>query len=175
MDELKGKRIAILVADGFEDLEFFYPLIRFTEAGADVVTASPGGVSVTSKHGIPFSPAKAVRDISQEDFDCIIIPGGKAPEKLREDPDSLELVRRHADTGALVAAICHGPQVLVSAGLTKGRTLTSYRAVRKEIEAAGGRFVNAQVQRDGNLITSRFPEDLPAFSKAIIAALTEKR
>ncbi len=172
MDELKGKKVAIFVADGFEDLEFFYPLIRLTEAGAEVVTASPGGRPVSSKHGIRFSPSRSIQEILKDEFDCIIIPGGKAPEKLRKDPQVLELVRKHAESGSIIAAICHGPQVLVSADLVKGRTLTSYRTVKDEIEASGGRFVDTQVARDGNLITSRSPEDLPFFSRAIIQAIS---
>ncbi len=172
MDELKGKSIAILVAEGFEDLEFFYPLLRFTEAGADVVTAGISKEEVRGKHGIEFTPSHAVDEILDEEFDCVIIPGGKAPERLRESEDVLELVKKAQGEGAIVAAICHGPQVLVSAGLAKGRKLTAYRAVKDEIVEAGGQFDYVEVQHDENIITSRFPEDLPAFSKAIITALT---
>jgi len=172
LEELKGKRIAILVADGFEDLEFFYPLLRFTEAGAEVLTAGLSRKTVRGKHGIEFTPGLTVRDLISERIDCLIIPGGKAPEKLREDGDVLELVRESDRKGVLMAAICHGPQVIVSAGIARGRKLTAYTAVKDEIVEAGGDFDNVQVREDGNLITSRFPEDLPAFSKAIIRALT---
>lgn len=172
LDELKGKRIAILVADGFEDLEFFYPLLRFTEAGAEVVTAGLTKDEIKGKYGIEFTPSKTVGEILNEKFDCIIIPGGNAPEKLRQSEEVLELVRESQKKGVFLAAICHGPQVLVSAGLVKGRKLTAYRAVRDEIVQAGGDFDYVEVRQDGNIITSRFPEDLPAFSKAIITALT---
>jgi len=172
MEELKGKRIAILVAEGFEDLEFFYPLLRFTEAGAEVTAAGITMDEMKGKHGMEFTPSKTVKDISVGDFDCVIIPGGSAPKRLRESEEVLNLVKRSVDDGRVVAAICHGPQVLVSAGLVKGRKLTAYRAVKDEIVEAGGLFNNVEVQRDKNLITSRFPEDLPAFCKAIIKALT---
>ena len=169
---MKGKRIAILVAEGFEDLEFFYPLLRFTEGGADVVTAGISKAEVKGKHGMEFTPSHTVDEILAEDFDCVIIPGGEAPERLRESQHVIMLVKKAQGDGAVVAAICHGPQVLVSAGLAKGRKLTAYRAVRDEIVKAGGIFDYVEVQQDENIITSRFPEDLPAFSKAIIAALT---
>jgi protease I len=171
MDELKGKRIAILVAEGFEDLEFFYPLLRFTEAGAEVVTAGLTKAEVKGKHGMEYSPSHSVDEILEQDFDCVIIPGGKAPEKLRQSEHVIRLVKKAQGEGAIVAAICHGPQVLVSAGLAKGRKLTAYKAVKDEIVSAGGQFDYVEVQHDGNIITSRFPEDLPAFSKAIITAL----
>lgn len=172
MDELKGKRIAILVAEGFEDLEFFYPLIRFAEAGAEVVVAGLTKDEVKGKHGTEFTPSKTVKDIMNENFDCVIIPGGSAPKKLRESKEVLDFVRKSHAKGRIIAAICHGPQVLVSAGLAKGKKLTAYRAVKDEIVNAGGDFDYVEVRRDGNIITSRFPEDLPAFSKAIISALT---
>ena len=172
MEELKGKKIAILIAEGFEDLEFFYPLLRFTEAGAEVITAGITRDEVRGKHGMEFTPEKIVGEISAEDFDCLIIPGGSAPKRLRESEKVLDLVKMSVGDGRVVAAICHGPQVLVSAGLVKGRKLTAYGSVKDEIVEAGGIFDYVEVQRDGNLITSRFPEDLPAFSKAIIKALT---
>jgi protease I len=172
LDELKGKRIAILVAEGFEDLEFFYPLLRFTEAGAEVVVAGLTKDEVKGKYGMEFTPPNTVQDIQDQSFDCVVIPGGDAPEKMRTSEDLLAFVKKSQESGVVVAAICHGPQVLVSAGLVEGRKLTAYRAVKDEIVEAGGLFDYVEVMRDGNIITSRFPEDLPAFSKAIIAALT---
>lgn len=173
MDELKGTKILILVADGFEDLEFFYPLLRFTEAGAEVTVAGLRPGEVSGKHGMSYTPGDTVTEIIDEDFDCIVIPGGKAPAELRKDDDVLALVRRNLEKGVLIAAICHGPQVLVSADAVEGRKLTAYREVKDEIVEAGGDFDYVEVMRDDNLITSRFPEDLPAFSKAIISALAD--
>jgi protease I len=169
---LKGKKIAILVAEGFEDLEFFYPLLRFHEAGAEVTTAGITKDEVRGKHGMEYTPSNTVDEISDQSFDCVIIPGGSAPEKLRESEAVLDLVKKAQSEGSVVAAICHGPQVLVSAGLVEGRKVTAYRAVKDEIIEAGGLFDYVEVQQDDNIITSRFPEDLPAFSKAIITALT---
>ena len=170
--KIEGKRVVLLAEDRYQVLELWYPMIRLREAGAEVTTAGITKDEVRGKHGMEFTPGNTVDEIAGQSFDCVIIPGGSAPEKLRVSEAVLDFVRRAQEGGKVVAAICHGPQVLVSAGLVEGRKLTAYRAVKDEIVEAGGLFDYVEVQQDDNIITSRFPEDLPAFTKAIITALT---
>ncbi len=172
-DELKGKKIAVLVEEGFEDNELWYPVIRLREAGATVEIIGTGSAEeYHGYHGVPCSPDKIIDQVKAADYDGAVIPGGHAPDSLRCYKSVLDFVRAIADAGKPVAAICHGPQVLISAGLLRSRTATSYVSIKDDLENAGASFVDQPVVKDGNIITSRTPADLPDFCRTLIASLT---
>jgi len=169
---LEGKRIAVLVEDLYEDLELWYPVLRLREAGAEVVVVGPeAGKTYESKHGYPARADIAAADASGGDFDALVIPGGYAPDRMRRHEAMVRLVREAHDAGRPVAAICHAGWMLVSAGVLRGRTVTGFFAIRDDLVNAGASYVDREVVRDGNLITSRTPEDLPAFCREIVGAL----
>ena len=169
---LKGKRIAILVEDFYQELELWYPLLRFRGAGAAVVVVGSGRSKMhTGKYGYPVEVDKSAQEVSADQFDAVVIPGGYAPDHMRRYPAMVSLVRDAALAGKVVAAICHGGWMLASAKVLTGKTVTSFFAIKDDLEHAGAAFVDVEVAVDGNLITSRQPEDLPAFCRAIIAAL----
>ena len=171
---LKGKRIAVLAEDLYEDLELWYPLIRMREEGAEVKVIGTGSAGkYTGKHGLPVEVDASAEEVGADDFDAIIIPGGYAPDRMRRYPALLKLVRDAFEQGKVVASICHGPWVLVSAGVLKGRTATCFFAIKDDVQNAGAKYVDREVVRDGNFITSRTPADLPAFCREIINALSE--
>jgi protease I len=171
---LSGRRVAILVEDEFEDSELTGPLEALREAGATVTIVGPTmGAEFRGKRGL----AVVTSDLSagaarMKDFDGLVIPGGHAPEKMRMRHAMVDLTRDAMDAGKPVAAICHGPQLLISANAVRGRTLTCWPAIAIDVKNAGGLYVDKPVVEDGNLITSRKPDDVPAFSKAIIRALS---
>lgn len=170
--ELEGFRIAILVESQYEDLEVWYPYLRLQEAGAEVfVVGSGSSQTYSSKHDYPITVDADADTVTAEQFDAVIVPGGWAPDYLRRYPAVVQLVRDAAESGKLVAAICHGGSVLVSAQVLGGRTVTGYRSIRDDLTNAGATYVDREVVRDGNLLTSRQPQDLPAFCREIIAAL----
>jgi len=170
---LSGKRVIILVERDYQDLEVWYPLLRLREEGAEVVAVGSGSSEhYAGKYGYPIDVAAAAKDINLDDFDAVVIPGGWAPDYLRRYPAVVALVRQAFEKGKVVASICHGGSLLVSAGIAKGKRLTSFMAIKDDLVAAGADYVDEEVVRDGNLITSRKPEDLPAFCKEIIAALS---
>jgi protease I len=172
--ELTGYRVAILAENQYEDLELWYPYYRFQEAGADVFVVGSGTAeSYTSKHGYPVRTDADADTVVAEQFDAIIVPGGWAPDYMRRAPAMIELVRQAAAHGKLVAAICHGGWVLASAGVVRGRTVTGYFSIRDDLTNAGANYVDQEVVRDGNLVTSRQPSDLPAFCREAIAALQD--
>lgn len=172
--ELKGKQVAILVEDDYQELEFWYPYYRLQEAGARVIAVGTGSAQTYhSKHGYPARADVKADDVRAADLDAVIVPGGFAPDRLRRYPAVLKLVREAAEGGKVVAAICHATWVLVSAGVLKGREATSVSAIKDDVTNAGARWVDREVVRDGNLITSRTPADLPAFCRTIIAAMAE--
>ncbi|HIP99299.1 TPA: type 1 glutamine amidotransferase [Candidatus Bipolaricaulota bacterium] len=171
--ELAGKKVAVLVADLYQELEYWYPYLRLQEAGAEVVAVGPERGEYKSKLGYPAQADFGAREVRAEDFDAVVIPGGYAPDYLRRSPELVALVRELAQSGKPVAAICHGGWLLCSARVVKGKRVTSFYAIRDDLENAGATWVDEPVVRDGNLITSRVPSDLPAFLREIIAALTE--
>lgn len=172
---IEGKRIAILVEEDFEDSELREPLRAMKDAGARVVIVGSGSKeSYTGKRGtVKVIPDTTADKIKTEDFDAIIIPGGYAPDKMRLHQSMIDLVRKAYGEGKIIAAVCHGPQLLVSAGIVKGRRMTSWPSVAVDLNNAGAIWVDKPVVRDGNIITSRKPADLPKFNKAIIEALKE--
>ncbi len=173
MDELRGKRIALLVDQLYQELEVWYPYYRLKEAGAEVVTlGAEAGVTYPSKHGYPVVSDRSYQDVKAEDFDGIIVPGGYAPDFIRRHAAANKLVKDLDAQGKLVAAICHGPWVLCSAGVLKGRRATCFFAIKDDVINAGAKFEDAEVVVDGNLVTSRKPDDLPAFCRAAIQVLT---
>ena len=171
---LAGKRIAILVEDGFEDRELTGPLDALRAAGATVTLVGPAaGTEFHGKRG----QAVVTADVSagaakMGDFDALVIPGGHAPDKMRMRHAMVDLARDAMETGKTVAAICHGPQVLISADVLRGRTLTCWPSIAVDVKNAGGLYVDKPVVEDGNLITSRKPDDVPLFAEAIIRALS---
>lgn len=173
--ELEGKRIAILAEDQYEDLELWYPLIRMKEAGARVdVVGMPGVEAYHSKHDYPAKVDVSVGEVSAKDFDAVVIPGGYAPDRMRRHEPMLDFVRAVFEEGGLVAFICHAGWVPVSAGIVEGRRVTSFYAIKDDLQNAGADWVDEEVVQDGNLISSRTPADLPAFCRAIIASLKAK-
>jgi protease I len=161
-------KACILAGPEFEDLELFYPLIRLREEGSDVVVVGPEKVTYVGKHGLAVRVERTVEEVSPEQFDVLIIPGGWAPDRLRRNRAVLEFVANFFKSGKLVAAICHGPQVLISAKVLKGYRATSSPAVADDLVNAGAFYEDKPVVVDRNLITSRGPDDLHLFVKAII-------
>jgi protease I len=170
---LEGKRIAVLAENMYEDMELWYPLIRLREAGAEVSVVAPtAGALYKSKHGLEVKADLSAEDAKPQLFDAVVIPGGFAPDYMRRSEAMVRFVKDAHDEGKIVAAICHAGSMLVSAKVLKGRTVTCYRSIKDDVTNAGGLYVDREVVRDGNLITSRVPDDLPAFCREIISALS---
>lgn len=168
---LTGKKIALLVEDFYQDLEVWYPVLRLREEGTKVVVIGPQKRSYKGKYGYPIEADADEKAAKVSSFDAVVIPGGWAPDRLRLSKRLVDFVRQMDKAGKVVASICHGGWMLASAGIVKGRTVTSYIAIKDDLVNAGARFVDREVVRDGNLITSRQPDDLPAFLRTIIKAL----
>lgn len=172
VQELNGKRVAILAEDHYEDLELWYPLLRLRETGAMVVVVGMKGVETYhSKHEYPIKPDVDAEEVSAEDLDAIIVPGGYAPDYIRRHPAMLALVKGVYDNGGVVAFICHAGWVPISAGIVAGKKVTSVSSIKDDLVNAGAHWLDQEVVRDGNLISSRGISDLPAFCRAIIGAL----
>lgn len=170
----KGK-IAILVENDYQDQEVWVPLYRLREEGYETVVVGTGSNQYKSKYGYPIQAQIQASEAKADDFLGVIIPGGWAPDRLRQHEAVLRLVRELFEKKRVVASICHGGWVLASAGVARGRRLTSYQAIRDDMIHAGAEFVDREVVRDQNLITSRKPDDLPAFCREILQALKEVR
>jgi len=169
---LAGKRVAVLAENSYEDLELWYPLLRMREEGAETFVVGTGSSSsYTSKHGYPITVDAEADTVSASQFDAVVVPGGFAPDRLRRYPAVLKLVKEADEQGKIIGAICHAGWVLVSAQVLKGRTVTSVKAIKDDIVNAGANWVDQEVVRDGNIVTSRTPEDLPAFCREMIAAI----
>jgi protease I len=170
---LAGKRVAMLVEDEFEDRELTGPRDALTAAGATVTLIGPTkGAQFIGKRGeAVVSSDLAAGAARMKDFDALVIPGGHAPDKMRMRHAMVDLARDAMDANKPVGAICHGPQVLISANALRGRTLTCWPSIAVDVKNAGGLYVDKPVVEDGNLITSRKPDDVPVFSEAIIRAV----
>jgi len=170
--ELEGKRIAFLITEGFHDGETMFPLGFLQNQGAVItVIGIQPGVYTAYNSDVTAVVEKSVTEVSVADFDALIIPGGHSPANLRENSSVVDFVREFIEANKPVASICHGPQVVIATGIVEGRTLTAVGGVKDEITEAGAIFVDKEVMIDGNLITSRTPPDLPAFSIAVMQAL----
>jgi protease I len=173
--ELKGKRVAILAADGVERVELEQPRQALDEAGANTELLSLHDGSIQARNNDldaagTFDVDGLVRSASVDDYDALLLPGGTVnPDKLRVDESAVGFVRDFVSSGKPVASICHGPWTLLEAGVVSGRTITSFPSIRTDLRNAGAHVVDEEVARDGNLVTSRSPEDLPAFCAAIVA------
>ena len=189
--KLTGKKVVIIVAQEFEDVELLYPVLRLSEEGAEIVVVPVNeglhprpffdGKPVTGRFGHPVPiPVMAegnryrvsrFEDLKAAEIDCVLFPGGYSPDALRLHDGTLELVRECHRQGKLLAAICHGPWVLISAGIMEGKRATAYIAVRDDLVNAGAEFIDVPAVRDGNILTGRVPDDLPEFCQEIIMAL----
>ena len=163
--------ILILVGPEYEDLEVWYPKLRLEEAGYAVKLAGLGDKEYRGKHGYPCPVDGTVADFPASTLAGLVAPGGWAPDKIRRDKAVLELVRKVNDAGKMVATICHGPWILISAGIVRGRRMTSTVGIRDDVENAGARWVDEPAVIDGNLVSARVPKDLPAFGKAMLRVL----
>jgi protease I len=167
-------KIAILVEKIYEDLELQYPRLRLKEAGHTVDIVGPkAGETYLGKHGYPQKSEKAASDVKAQDYALIVIPGGSSPDHMRRDGGMVKLVRDAAAKGVPMAAICHGPWMLCSTNVLKGRRCTSYMSIAHDVINAGGKWVDEECVVDGNIITARCPDDLPSFSNAILQFVTE--
>ena len=163
----------IFGADGFEDLELFYPYHRLKEEGITTHIASMKKGPIKGKQGYEINADVAFKDVNPADYDILVISGGKGPKKMRLDESALEIVRHFFKENKPVAAICHGPQVLISAGVIKGRKATCWIGIRDDIIAAGALYEDKEVVIDGNLVSSRSPADLHAFGREMIKLLSK--
>ena len=174
--DLKGKRVAVLVEQQYQEMEVWYPVYRLREAGCQVTLVGPkAGETFPSKLGYPAKSDKAAADVSANDFDAVVVPGGFAPDFIRRTDAMIRLVSDMAEQGKIVAAICHGPWVLCSTQALKGKKATCFFAIKDDVVNAGAKYVDQEVVRDGNVITSRKPDDLPAFLTTIIQAVKETK
>jgi protease I len=161
----------IISADNFEDSELLVPFYRLKEAGVEVTVASMSRGAIKGKHGYEVAVDKTLDEVNPDDYAILILPGGKAPALVRKEPKALEIARDFFSSGKPVAAICHGPQILISAGLLQGRRATCYKSVADELKEAGALYEDQEVVVDANLVTSRQPEDLPSFMRETMKKL----
>ncbi|MBI1935849.1 type 1 glutamine amidotransferase [Candidatus Woesearchaeota archaeon] len=168
---LPNKKIMILAENIYEDLELWYPKLRLMEEGAKVIVAGTGEKTYKGKNGYPLEADGSIKDYNAKDFDAVIVPGGYAPDKLRRYKEVLDFVSEMNKSGKVVAAICHGAWVLVSAKVLRGKKVTCVDAIKDDVTNAGAEYFDKEVVVDGNVITSRKPNDLPAFCREIIRAL----
>src|SRR2546427_8835758 len=172
--KLAGKRIAILSENMYQEMELWVPYYRFREEGAEVKVIGAGGAkSYASNLGYPVTVDVQADQVKAVEFDAVVVPGGYAPDMMRRHPAMVALVREAAQQGKVVAAICHAGWMLVSAGIVNGRRATSFFSIKDDLVAAGAKWEDSEVVVDGNLITSRKPDDLPAFCRAIVSALAK--
>lgn len=170
------KRAVIITAQNFQDEEFVYPYYRLLEEGYHVDVATPGKENVTGKYGVPSRPTKDTMELRESDYDLVILPGGfEAPDRLRIRKEVLNFVRGMFEKNKVVAAICHGPWICISAGIMKGRKATGYIAIADDIKNAGATYLEENVVTDGNLITAPHYRNNGDFMKAIINYLNEKQ
>ncbi|HKS06715.1 MAG TPA: type 1 glutamine amidotransferase domain-containing protein [Gemmatimonadaceae bacterium] len=171
---MSNGKVLMLVGPEYEDLEVWYPKLRLEAAGFQVPVAGLGDVQYRGKHGYPCTVDGSVGDFRAADLTGVFAPGGWAPDKIRRDKATLELVRAVHEKGGLVATICHGPWILISAGIVRGRQMTSTVGIRDDVVNAGAKWIDAAVVEDGNILSSRTPKDLPEFGEALVRWLEKK-
>ena len=172
---LSGKRVAVLIEQQYQEMEVWYPVYRLREAGCEVVLVGPeAGKTYPSKLGYPAVADASAKDVSADRFHALVIPGGFAPDYIRRSEPMLKLVRDIFAQGKPVAAICHGPWVLCSTPALRGKTATCFFAIKDDVANAGANYVDREVVVDGNVITSRKPDDLPAFMIALMQAIQSR-
>jgi len=170
MPDISDAKILIIATDGFEDSELLDPLETLKQRGADVTLASLSTDEIEGAKGATITPDAVIGDVEEAEFDALLLPGGtKNPDKLRMDETVVATVRTFVESGRPVAAICHGPWLLAEADVLRGRTVTSWPSIRTDLRNAGANVVDRESVTDGNLVTSRKPEDIPAFTEAFIA------
>jgi len=172
---LQGLRAAILAGPEYEDLELHYPLLRLQEEGVEVQVVGSSRGEYRGKHGLKVVADLPIEQARVDSFDILVIPGGWAPDRLRRIPAVVSFVREFFNSGKPVAAICHGPQLLISARVLKGVRLTCVSAIKDDVINAGAIYEDAAVIRDRNLVTSRVPADLPQFCRTLIQVAAELR
>ena len=175
---LKGKKIAILATDGFEQSELVEPRKLLEKAGASTSVIAPKGGEIKGwnmkQWGDPVKVDKVLADANPHEYDALVLPGGVMnPDHLRMDPAAVNFVRQFVTTGKTIAAICHGPWTLIEAGALSGKTVTSWPSLKTDLKNAGANWVDQEVVTDGQFITSRKPDDIAAFSEAIIASVSQ--
>lgn len=168
-------KVLIISADNFEDTELLVPYYRFREEGIEVDVASLNKGRIKGKHGYEVGIDKTLKEVRPEDYDLLFLPGGRAPETVRKEKEALEIAKAFFKKNKPVAAICHGPQTLISAGLLRGRHATCYGSVAAEMKEAGALYEDKEVVVDGNLVTSRQPSDLPAFLREVMRVIGAKK
>ncbi len=164
----------IISADNFEDSELLVPYYRLKEERAQVDIASMKKEKIKGKHDYKVEVNKTLKEVNPDDYDILILPGGKAPETIRKEKNAIEIVKHFFKNNKPVSAICHGPQILITAGLLKGRRATCYRSVAQEMKDAEAIYEDKEVVVDGNLVTSRQPSDLPAFMRETMKMLERR-
>lgn len=170
---LAGKRIAILLADGVEDLEFYVPCMRLQEEGAEVIAAGITLNSVRGKNGLDITPVATIESLQSQDLFALVVPGGWAPDKLRRYSAVTNLLREMDSAGKIIGIICHGGLVAISAGIVRGRRATGSLGIKDDLVNAGAIWVDQAALRDGNLIWGRIVADIPAFCRELVVALVE--
>lgn len=170
---LSGKKIAILLAEGVEDLEFYVPLMRLEEEGAEVIAAGLDMKSVRGKNGLEMTPTTTIESLDSQELFAVVIPGGWAPDKLRRYTAVTQLIHDMNAVGKIIGVICHGGLVAISAGIVNGRPATGSLGIKDDLVNAGATWVDAAAFRDGNLVWGRVVADIPAFCRELVSALTE--
>lgn len=169
------RKVLIMVGEGVEDVEFLYPYYRFQEEGYKVeVVASKAKETYLGKHGVPARSDLSPKDVDIDEYDALIIPGGSAPDRMRIDEGLVNIVKEANEKGKIIAAICHGPQMLIEADVLRGKKATCWKSVTTDLKNAGVTFIDAPAVVDGNIVTSRFPADLPEFCRETIKLLKKQ-
>ncbi|MCE3255779.1 MAG: ThiJ/PfpI domain protein [Rickettsiaceae bacterium] len=171
----KNKRIAIITGDKVEDLEFFYPYYRFSEAGYEVDVITIDGGAFEGKKGLGLKNSKSIDEAVPDNYELLYLPGGKAPDDLRKNEKVLKFVRYMANSGKVIASICHGAQILIAADLVKGKEIAAWPEMRDEVEGAGAVFADEALKKDGQFITARKPGDLHRHLYGILERLNEQK